>query len=203
VIEAALEMRARLTAIGLESFCKTTGGKGLHVVTPLAHPRNTHLDWELVKAFAREVCRQMMVDKPDRYLINMSKSARKGLIFLDYLRNDRMSTAVAPLSPRIRAGAPVSMPISWEQVRAGLDPSRFTVLTVPGLLERSKAWQGYDQAARPIVRAVELLSKGGKAGKSAGGAKAAKKVESAKSAKATRSTKTGKTTRSARTAAAR
>jgi hypothetical protein len=95
------------------------------------------------------------------------------------------------------------MPISWEQVRAGLDPSRFTVLTVPGLLERSKAWQGYDQAARPIVRAVELLSKGGKAGKSAGGAKAAKKVESAKSAKATRSTKTGKTTRSARTAAAR
>ena len=104
VIEAALEMRARLTAIGLESFCKTTGGKGLHVVTPLAHPRNTHLDWELVKAFAREVCRQMAVDKPDRYLINMSKSARKGLIFLDYLRNDRMSTAVAPLSPRIRAG---------------------------------------------------------------------------------------------------
>jgi bifunctional non-homologous end joining protein LigD len=203
VIEAALEMRARLTAIGLESFCKTTGGKGLHVVTPLAHPRNTHLDWELVKAFAREVCRQMMVDKPDRYLINMSKSARKGLIFLDYLRNDRMSTAVAPLSPRIRAGAPVSMPITWEQVRAGLDPSRFTVLTVPGLLERSKAWQGYDQAARPIVRAVELLSKGGKAGKAgkaAGGANAAKNAESAKSAKSTRTAKSGKTARSTRTA---
>jgi bifunctional non-homologous end joining protein LigD len=233
VIEAALEMRARLTAIGLESFCKTTGGKGLHVVTPLAHPRNTHLDWELVKAFAREVCRQMMVDKPDRYLINMSKSARKGLIFLDYLRNDRMSTAVAPLSPRIRAGAPVSMPITWEQVRAGLDPSRFTVLTVPGLLERSKAWQGYDQAARPIVRAVELLSKGGKAGKAAKATEAgkagnegkagkgatagraaknaepAKSPKTAKSPKGTRSTRTGKTvsatktTKSARAAAAR
>jgi bifunctional non-homologous end joining protein LigD len=166
VIEAALEMRARLTAIGLESFCKTTGGKGLHVVTPLAHPRNTHLDWELVKAFAREVCRQMAADKPDRYLINMSKSARKGLIFLDYLRNDRMSTAVAPLSPRARAGAPVSMPLTWEQVRAGLDPSRFTVLTAPGLLAKSKAWQGYEDAARPIVRAVELLSKGTKTAKS-------------------------------------
>ena len=174
VIEAAQEMRARLTAIGLESFCKTTGGKGLHVVTPLAHPRNTHLDWELVKAFAREVCRQMMVDKPDRYLINMSKSARKGLIFLDYLRNDRMSTAVAPLSPRARAGAPVSMPITWEQVRAGLDPSRFTVLTAPGLLGKSKAWQGYEEAARPIVRAVELLSKGTKTAKSANTAKASK-----------------------------
>jgi bifunctional non-homologous end joining protein LigD len=211
VIEAALEMRARLTAIGLESFCKTTGGKGLHVVTPLAHPRNTHLDWELVKAFAREVCRQMMVDKPDRYLINMSKSARKGLIFLDYLRNDRMSTAVAPLSPRIRAGAPVSMPITWEQVRAGLDPSRFTVLTVPGLLERSKAWQGYDQAARPIVRAVELLSKGAKAGKAAkatepaktaGTGKSTKTATTAKSTKATRSTRTGKSTKSTRSTAA-
>jgi bifunctional non-homologous end joining protein LigD len=172
VIEAAQEMRARLTAIGLESFCKTTGGKGLHVVTPLAHPRNTHLDWELVKAFAREVCRQMAVDKPDRYLINMSKNARKGLIFLDYLRNDRMSTAVSPLSPRVRAGAPVSMPLTWEQVRTGLDPSRFTVLTAPALLAKSKAWQGYDEAARPIVRAVELLSKGTKTAKSANTARA-------------------------------
>jgi bifunctional non-homologous end joining protein LigD len=184
VIEAAQEMRERLTAIGLESFCKTTGGKGLHVVTPLAHPRNTHLDWELVKAFAREVCRQMMADKPDRYLINMSKSARKGLIFLDYLRNDRMSTAVAPLSPRARAGAPVSMPITWEQVRAGLDPSHFTVLTAPGLLAKSKAWQGYEDAARPIVRAVELLSKGAKTAKSAKTTKSAKTARTAKSAKA-------------------
>lgn len=168
VIEAALEMRKRLAAIGLESFCKTTGGKGLHVVTPLAQPRNTHLDWPLVKAFAREVCRQMAVDSPGRYLINMSKSARKGLIFLDYLRNDRMATAVSPLSPRVRPGAPVSMPITWDQVRAGLDPNRFTLRTVPGLLARSKAWLGYEDAARPIVKAIELLAKGQKtAGKRA------------------------------------
>lgn len=140
-------------------------------MTPLAQPRNTHLDWELVKAFAREVCRQMAADKPDRYLINMSKNARKGLIFLDYLRNDRMSTAVAPLSPRVRAGAPVSMPLTWEQVRTGLDPSRFTVLTAPALLGKSKAWQGYNEAARPVVRAVELLSKGTKTAKSANTAK--------------------------------
>ena len=162
VIEAALEMRARLAAIGLESFCKTTGGKGLHVVTPLAQPRNTHLDWPFVKAFAREVCRQMAADNPGKYLIIMSKSARKGLIFLDYLRNDRLSTAVSPLSPRIRAGAPVSMPITWDQVRPGLDPSRFNIRTVPGLLARSKAWEGYEDAARPIVKAVELLAQGQK-----------------------------------------
>ena len=159
VIEAAREMRERLRAIGLESFCKTTGGKGLHVVTPLAHPKNTHADWTVVKAFAREICRQMAADQPRRYLINMSKSARKGLIFLDYLRNDRLSTAVAPLSPRIRPGAPVSMPVTWEQVRAGLDPSRFNVRTAPALMARSKAWKGYEDAARPIVRAVELLSR--------------------------------------------
>ncbi len=158
VIEAAQEMRERLAAIGLESFCKTTGGKGLHVVTPLAQPRNTHLDWPLVKAFAREVCRQMAADSPRRYLINMSKSARKGLIFLDYLRNDRLSTAVSPLSPRVRPGAPVSMPITWDQVRTGLDPSRFTIRTVPGLLVRSKAWRGYEDAARPIVKAIERLA---------------------------------------------
>ena len=168
VIEAAREMRERLRAIGLESFCKTTGGKGLHVVTPLAHPKNTHADWTVVKAFAREICRQMAADQPRRYLINMSKSARKGLIFLDYLRNDRLSTAVAPLSPRIRPGAPVSMPVTWEQVRPGLDPSRFNVRTVPALVARSKAWKGYEDAARPIVRAVELLSrKSAKTAKSA------------------------------------
>ncbi len=180
VIEAALEMRERLAEIGLESFCKTTGGKGLHVVTPLQQPRNTHLDWPLIKAFAREVCRQMMADKPDRYLINMSKSARKGLIFLDYLRNDRMSTAVAPLSPRLRPGAPVSMPITWSQVRVGLDPSRFTIRTAPALIARSKAWEGYDEAARPVVKAIELLAKrqtgggGGRGGRKAGSASRAR-----------------------------
>jgi bifunctional non-homologous end joining protein LigD len=190
VVEAAQEMRARLAAIGLESFCKTTGGKGLHVVTPLSQPRNTHLDWPLVKAFAREVCRQMAADNPGRYLLNMSKNARKGLIFLDYLRNDRMSTAVSPLSPRVRPGAPVSMPITWEQARAGLDPSRFTVRTAPGLIARSKAWQGYEDAARPIVKAVELLARGQKtSGKAAASGKpaAVRKTATARSSKPRRS----------------
>ena len=95
--------------------------------------------------------------QPCRYLINMSKKQRAGRIFLDYLRNDRMSTAVAPLSPRARPGAPVSMPLNWSQVRGGLDPKRFTVRTAPSLLAKSKAWEDYCKAERPLHKAIERL----------------------------------------------
>jgi bifunctional non-homologous end joining protein LigD len=147
VIEAAKEMRERLKALGLESFCKTTGGKGLHVVTPLARGQRDAVTWKQAKAFALNVCSEMAADSPDSYLVKMTKSLRKGRIFLDYLRNDEKSTAVAPLSPRARAGATVSMPLTWAQVKAGLDPARFTLRSVPGLLGKSKAWEGYDRAA--------------------------------------------------------
>jgi bifunctional non-homologous end joining protein LigD len=123
VIEAAKEMRQRLEALGLESFCKTTGGK----------------------------------DHPGQYLLNMSKKLRKGKIFLDYLRNDRMATAVAVLSPRARDGATVSMPLTWAQVRGDLDPKRYTVRSVPALLAKSKAWDGYDDAASSIKSAMKKL----------------------------------------------
>lgn len=159
VITAALEMKERLAALGLVSFCKTTGGKGLHVVTPLAQDKRADLDWTVAKAFAREVCRQMADDSPDRYLLNMSKRERTGRIFLDYLRNDRLSTAVAPLSPRAREGATVSMPIKWSQVRKGLDPTKFTIRTAPALLSKSDAWEDYDEGARSLIRSIEALSK--------------------------------------------
>jgi bifunctional non-homologous end joining protein LigD len=158
VIKAALEMRERLSAIGLESFCKTTGGKGLHVVTPLSQDDEGELDWSVAKAFAREVCRQMSEDAPDKYLLTMSKSQRTGRIFLDYLRNDRLSTAVGPLSPRGREGAPVSMPIHWSQVRAGLDPSKYTVRTAPGLLSKNKPWEDYDEGAHSLIDAIRKLT---------------------------------------------
>ncbi|HWA60713.1 MAG TPA: DNA ligase D, partial [Caulobacteraceae bacterium] len=160
VVEAARAMKDRLEALGLECFCKTTGGKGLHVVTPLAAPKRGVPDWPAAKAFAREVCVRMAADSPDKFLVNMSKAKRTGLIFLDYLRNDRMATAVAPFSPRARPGAPVSMPLTWSAVRKGLDPARFTLRTAEGLARRSKAWDGYDAAARPLVDAMKRLAKG-------------------------------------------
>jgi bifunctional non-homologous end joining protein LigD len=158
LIEAARELRERLRQVGLESFCKTTGGKGLHVVAPLARER-ARLDWPRAKAFARELCERMAADHPDRYLINMAKSARTGRIFLDYLRNDLTSTAVAPLSPRARPGAPVSMPLTWAQVRSGLDPRKFTVRTAPTLIGRCRAWADYERAARPLSAAMARLAK--------------------------------------------
>ncbi len=163
VVEAAREMRDRLDELGLISFCKTTGGKGLHVVTPLAVNKRKPLSWDEAKGFAHDVCQQMAADDPDRYLIKMTKSLRNGRIFLDYLRNDRMATAVAPLSPRARPGATVSMPLTWTQVKTDLDPKRFTVRTVPLLLAKSSAWQDYCDGQRPLEQAIKRLGKARKA----------------------------------------
>jgi bifunctional non-homologous end joining protein LigD len=158
VIEAALEMRERLRAAGLESFCKSTGGKGLHVVTPLLSARPHAVEWPAAKNFAHVVCAQMAQDSPAKYLDTMSKSQRVGRIFLDYLRNDRIATAVAPLSPRARSGAPVSMPLNWREVKRGLDPMRFTVRSAPALLEKSKAWEGYEDSAKSLAGAIRKIT---------------------------------------------
>ncbi|PIB92514.1 DNA ligase D [Caulobacter sp. FWC2] len=156
VIEGAREVRDRLADLGLVSFCKTTGGKGLHVVTPLSAEG---LTWDIAKAFARDVCKAMAADDPERYLITMAKKDRGGRIFLDYLRNDRMATAVAPLSPRGRPGAPVSMPISWTQVKKGLDPAKYTVRTVPALVRKLTAWEDYCDGERPLEPAIQRLGR--------------------------------------------
>jgi bifunctional non-homologous end joining protein LigD len=157
VIAAAKEMRDRLEALGLNTFCKTTGGKGLHVVTPLAKPKQGKLSWPEAKAFAQAVCARMAEDSPEKYLVNMSKKLRVGRIFLDYLRNDRMSTAVAPFSPRIRDLPTVSMPLQWSQVKSGLDPTRYTMRTVPPLLGKLRAWEGYCEAEVPLEPAIRKL----------------------------------------------
>jgi bifunctional non-homologous end joining protein LigD len=156
VIESAREIRDRLKDLGLVSFCKTTGGKGLHVVTPL---KADGIDWPSAKAFARDVCKAMAADAPERYLINMAKKERTGRVFLDYLRNDRMATAVAPLSPRGRPGATVSMPINWSQVKKGLDPTKYTVRTVPALVRKLTVWEGYCDAERSLADAIKRLGK--------------------------------------------
>jgi bifunctional non-homologous end joining protein LigD len=158
VIEGAREIRDRLSDLGLESFCKTTGGKGLHVVTPFAATKQP-LHWPEAKGFAQELCRQMAADSPKKYLTTMAKKDRAGRIFLDYLRNDRTSTAVGPLSPRGRPGAPVSMPIEWTQVRKGLDPSRYILTTAPALLKKLKPWKAYCDAERAFHPAARKLLK--------------------------------------------
>ncbi len=159
VVEAAREIRDRLEELGLISFCKTTGGKGLHVVTPLAIPRGKKLSWDVAKRFAHDVCQEMARDNPDLYLIKMAKNQREGRIFLDYLRNDRMATAVAPLSPRARPGATVSMPLNWSQVKVGLDPTRFNIRTAPKLIKAGTAWEDYCDSQRPLEQAIKRMAK--------------------------------------------
>jgi bifunctional non-homologous end joining protein LigD len=157
VVVAANELRQRLEDIGLAAFCKTTGGKGIHVVTPLKTRGNASVSWDEAKMFAGAVCQRMATDSPNDYLIKMTKKLRTGRIFLDYFRNDRMATAVAPLSPRARAGATVSMPLTWSQVKKSLDPTRFTVHTVPALLKKTSAWEDYCDSERPLKGAIKKL----------------------------------------------
>jgi bifunctional non-homologous end joining protein LigD len=114
VMTAAVEVRARLKKIGLTSFVKTTGGKGLHVVAPI----KPELEWSSIKDFARTFAISIEKDFPDLYLTKMTKSARKGKIYLDYLRNERGATSVAAYSPRVRPEVSVSMPLSWEELQA-------------------------------------------------------------------------------------
>jgi bifunctional non-homologous end joining protein LigD len=156
VVTAALEIRERLEKVGLESFCKTTGGKGLHVVTPLTGGKDA-VPWPAAKNFAHIICAQMAQDSPTKYLDTMAKKDRVGRIFLDYLRNDRTSTAVAVLSTRARPGATISMPIHWKEVKASLEPARFNIRTGPGILEKSKPWAAYVESARSLADAMEKV----------------------------------------------
>jgi bifunctional non-homologous end joining protein LigD len=119
---SALEVRKRLKARGLQSFVKSTGGKGLHVVAPI-HPEHP---WPAVKQFAHDFVLAMEKDAPSLFLTKMTKAARAGKIYLDYLRNERGSTAVAPFSPRARAGLPVAMPLAWSELKSE-QPPRFHV----------------------------------------------------------------------------
>ena len=149
VVAAALEVRARLEAQRLAAFAKTTGGKGMHVVVPIAR-RHT---WQAVKAFAKATAEAMAADAPERYLTRIAKAERKGRIFIDYLRNDPTSTAVAPYSTRARAGAPVAMPLAWDEVTPKLDPTEFTIASVSRRIARARdPWAEIDKHALSLPR---------------------------------------------------
>jgi len=127
VIDAAHDVRRRLAALKLESFVKTTGGKGLHVVFPLT----PQADWDTVKAFAQSIASAMAADRPDLYTDNMAKSGRRGRIFVDYLRNGMGATAIGAYSTRAREGAPVSVPLAWDELGENIRSNHFTLLTLP------------------------------------------------------------------------
>jgi bifunctional non-homologous end joining protein LigD len=141
VKDSAKEMRDRLKSIGLTSFAMTTGGKGIHVVVPLT----PHHGWEDVKAFAEAMARTFAAENPDRYLAEMSKKARKGKIFIDYLRNGRGATAISPFSTRARKGAPIAWPVAWTALPKLASAHEVTVPTAAAALKamRKDPWAGY------------------------------------------------------------
>jgi bifunctional non-homologous end joining protein LigD len=140
-VEAALELRTRLSDMGLRSFVKTTGGKGLHVVVPIA-PK---ADWDTIKSFAQSLAERMAGERPDRYIATMSKRQRHGRIYVDYLRNGMGATAIGAYSTRARPGAAVSTPLGWDELGAEIRANHFTVENLPnrlGFLDRDP-WEGY------------------------------------------------------------
>jgi bifunctional non-homologous end joining protein LigD len=149
VVSGALEVRDRLKRAGLDSFVKTTGGKGLHVYAPL----KPHADWPAVKEFAHRLARAMAADSPKTYLAMASKEARRGRIFVDYLRNGKGATAVAAYSTRARTEATVSTPLAWEELGPQMQSGRFTV---GNLLHRvthvPDPWQDLRRRARRLPR---------------------------------------------------
>jgi bifunctional non-homologous end joining protein LigD len=148
VIEAAFEVKARLEAEGLAAFVKTSGGKGLHVVSPL----KPETDWTETKDFTHRIADEMAKDDPEHYVATITKSKRHGKILIDYLRNGRGNTAVAPYSTRARKGAAVSMPLAWEELNEAIGPAYFTVMNAPARIASlsKNPWEDFRTAAKAI-----------------------------------------------------
>lgn len=151
VVRAAGLVRDTLSGVGLAAYAKTTGGKGLHVVTPIVPGP----EWDEARAFARSVAEAIAQARPDEYTSKMSKAERPGRVFIDYVRNGREATAIAAFSPRAREGAPVSTPVTWDELARGIDPRELTMRTIPERVARLKSdpWAGYGSAGREIPRA--------------------------------------------------
>ena len=157
VCDAAREVRDRLREIGLESFLKTSGGKGLHVCVPI----EPDVQWDPVKAFTRELVEQMAADSPDRYVATMSKAKRKGRIYLDYLRNGRGATAICAYSTRARAGAAVSTPLEWDELGPSIKADHFRVDNLRARLDALKRdpWEGIGDVRQSLRGLIEATGK--------------------------------------------
>ena len=153
IVEAARILHGFLDSLGLRSFLKTTGGKGLHIVVPLTRRSG----WDEVKPFSKAVVDRIAEAAPDRYTTNASKKKREGRIYLDYLRNGRGATAVAAYSTRARPGAPVSVPVRWDELGPSLQPNGHTIESLPRRLSRLKEdpWADYAEARQSLTAAMK------------------------------------------------
>jgi bifunctional non-homologous end joining protein LigD len=152
LVEAVGLIKTLLEQIGLQGFLKTTGGKGLHVVLPIQPTQ----PWDVVKGFSKAIADLFTLTFPDRFTAKVSKASRRGKIFIDYLRNDEGSTAIAPYSTRARADAPVAMPIRWEELSADIRFTHFNIKTVIALLKRRKRdpWEGFFESTQHITPGI-------------------------------------------------
>jgi bifunctional non-homologous end joining protein LigD len=148
VVRAAHDIRERLEKLDLATFCRTTGGKGLHVVVPL----KPVADWDVVKPFCKAFAEAISEEKPDRYLSTVRKADRRGRILIDWLRNGLGATAIASFSTRARPGATVATPLAWKEVNARLDLAKFNLKTIPGRLAklRSDPWAAFDDSRKSL-----------------------------------------------------
>lgn len=132
---ATLQLRRSFDAIGLQSFALLTGGKGMHVVVPIAPEQQ----WAQVREFAKSFCAALAEAAPDRFTIALPKVQRRGRIFLDFLRNQRTATAILPYSARARDGTPVAAPVAWDELRGVERSDQFTIRDVEALLKRARS----------------------------------------------------------------
>jgi bifunctional non-homologous end joining protein LigD len=146
VKKSASELKKRLEKLGLKSFPLATGGKGIHVVVPLTRGHS----WDDHRNFAEAIARLMAEEEPDRFVATMSKAKRRGKIFVDYLRNQRGATAIAPFSSRARKGAPVAWPVSWAQMARLKNATPASIVKVPG--GKADPWKGYFKLKQKLPR---------------------------------------------------
>jgi bifunctional non-homologous end joining protein LigD len=157
VVAAGRTVKKALDALDLDSFPKTTGGRGLHVVVPLV----PHADWSACLEFSRALSEAIERMDPDTYTTQFAKAGRERKILIDYLRNNRTNTSIAAYSTRARPHAPVSMPLTWAELRSSLNPASFTMASVPRRLSRQAAdpWKDYWSCRQKLtgqrVRAVQ------------------------------------------------
>lgn len=155
VVESAFLLRDFFAQLDLQTFVKVTGGKGLHVVAPLSPRRAT---WDEVKSFTQQVAQAFSEQYPGRYLAKMSKAARRGKIFLDYLRNDRGATAIAPYSTRAKPGAPISVPLTWKELTADIRSDQWRIENIAERLKRKKdPWDGLFEVKQQLPKLREPM----------------------------------------------